>query len=96
MPAAKLLIEFYFLRRAGPLSPCVRGHGASDVGWGAFVLVSAPTQEQAADWRSVRTQTLALPPVCSPIREEARGGVILSFSQLEFFFFLFRSIVGTK
>lgn len=28
MPAAKLLIEFYFLRRAG--SPCVHAHNASD------------------------------------------------------------------
>lgn len=43
MPAAKLLIEFYFLRQAA--SPCVHGHKASNVGWGlcARVCVDAGT-----------------------------------------------------
>lgn len=42
MPAAKLLIEFYFLRRAA--SPCVHGHKASNLGWGLCDRLCADTR----------------------------------------------------
>lgn len=76
MPAAKLLIEFYFLRRAAFL---VSMATKRQIWVGAFVIVSASTQEQAVDWWSVLllppADTLPLflpPPVYSPIREKAR------------------------
>lgn len=42
MPAAKLLIEFYFLRRAA--SPCVHGHKASNMGWGLCARLCVDTR----------------------------------------------------
>lgn len=52
---------------------------------GAFVLVSVSTQEQAVDWWSVLELSLPtdalLPPVYSPIREEARLGNRADFSR---------------
>lgn len=71
MPAAKLLIEFYFLRQAA--SPCVHGHKASNMGWGLCAHLCADTRtgcgllEHAT---ALSLQILSLPPVFS----HQRGG----------------------
>lgn len=82
MPAAKLLIEFYFLRQAA--SPCVHGHKASNVGWGLCARLCADTGTGCGLVKrgsALPPQTLPLPTAYSPIREEARVGNTADFSR---------------
>lgn len=77
MPAAKLLIEFYFLRRAA--SPCVHGHKASNMGWGLCACLCVDTRtgcglvERAS---ASPCRHSPPPPVYSPIREWRQESVI--------------------
>lgn len=73
MPAAKLLIEFYFLRRAA--FPCVHGHKASNMGWGLCDRLCVDTRTGCGlVERATASPCRHSPPltVYSPIREKAR------------------------
>lgn len=85
MPAAKLLIEFYFLRRAA--FPCVHGHKASNMGWGLCDRLCVDTRtgcglvERASASPCRHSLSLSFPPVYSPIREEARVSNTADYSR---------------
>ncbi len=72
MPAAKLLIEFYFLRQAA--SPCVHGYKASNMGWGlcAHLCVDTRTGCGLVERAGAALPADSLPPSC--LFSHQRGG----------------------
>lgn len=82
MPAAKLLIEFYFLRRAA--SPCVHGHKASNMGWGLYACLCVDTRTGCGlVERASVSPCRHFPSLLSilPSEEEARVGDTADFSR---------------